>query len=248
MSDKTTPFTLDKRNSNTPIIVDIDTYPQGIVLSINKPYGWTSADVVRKMKFQLQRFFKKKNIKVGHSGTLDPLATGVLLICIGKATKWAERLQAENKTYIAEIKFGSTTPSFDLEKEVDYTFPFEHITKELILETLPQFIGKQEQVPPIFSAKLVNGNRAYELARAGVSTELKPSEIEIFSADLLDYENGSALIKISCSKGTYIRSFARDLGLALNSGAHLTNLQRSSSGDKFSSNSLNIEDALKLFS
>jgi tRNA pseudouridine55 synthase len=239
---------IEKGTLNETISPTLEDFPEGIVISLDKPYGWTSADAVRKIKFNLQRYFKSKNIKVGHAGTLDPLATGVLLICVGKATKKAEYLQAQAKEYIAEIRFGCTTPSYDLEKEIDQEFPFEHISAQTVENVLPQFIGKLEQIPPVFSAKLINGSRAYELARAGVQTEMKAASVEIYNATLLHFESPYAVIRISCSKGTYIRSFARDIGVALNSGAHLTNLKRVTSGEFKVENSITIEDFLKLFS
>jgi tRNA pseudouridine55 synthase len=150
-----------EKDSITLLGNNIEEYPNGIVLPIDKPYRWTSADVVRKVKFIAQKHFHKKNLKVGHAGTLDPLATGVLLVCIGKATKQAEALQAEKKEYVAHIELGATTPCFDLEKEIDQRYPFEHITRELVESVLPRFIGEQDQIPPVFSAKLIDGTRAY---------------------------------------------------------------------------------------
>ena len=159
-------LTIDKDNLQ-PLGGNIDDYPGGIVLPFDKPYRWTSADVVRKVKFIAQKHFHKKNLKVGHAGTLDPLATGVLLVCLGKATKQAEALQAEKKEYIAQIELGATTPCFDMEKEIDCTYPFEHITREMVEAAIPGFLGEQDQIPPVFSAKLIDGTRAYEMARAG---------------------------------------------------------------------------------
>jgi len=214
---------------------------QGVVLSINKPYGWTSADVVRKIKFALQRHWKIKNLKVGHAGTLDPLATGILLICIGKATKAAESLQTQEKEYIASIRLGATTPSFDLEKEIDQTYPYTHITEDAIQKTLEQMTGPQQQMPPQFSAKIVDGIRAYEWARSGIHAMLTPAQIEIFEAKLLQYMLPDIVVQIKCSKGTYIRAFARDLGCALQSGAHLTDLIRSQNGPFNVANTINME-------
>jgi len=214
---------------------------EGVVLSINKPYRWTSTDVVRKVKFALQRRWKIKEIKVGHAGTLDPLATGVLLICIGKATKAVETLQGQRKEYIASIRLGATTPSFDLEKEIDQTYPFAHITKEAVIKALLQLTGPQEQMPPQFSAKIVDGTRAYDRARSGRQTALTTSRIEIFETNLLQYSPPDLVVQIQCSKGTYIRAFARDLGCALESGAHLTNLVRSMNGPFLLSNTVSIE-------
>ena len=306
---------------------DIADYPEGIVLAVDKPYRWTSADVIRKLKYAAIRHFAKKNLKVGHAGTLDPLATGVLLVCIGPACKRAQELQDHDKEYIARIRFGATTPSYDLEKEVDRRFPYEHITREAVEAALPAFLGEQEQVAPLFSAKSVDGVRAYELARklyrSGRTSELDAaaldtlhrSRIVISELELLDFipaggdgygvrgacpppdeyrgrgpqtegtvsklarspalqavggagversETESprtlspspsarinvadtsalglpeAVIRIACSKGTYIRAFARDLGEALGSGAHLGGLIRTCSG------SFRIEDALSL--
>ena len=248
---------------------DIADYPGGIVLPMDKPLRWTSADLVRKVKFQLQRHFHDKKLKVGHAGTLDPLATGMLIICIGKATKIAEELQSHEKEYVATVEFGASTASFDLEQEVDSFYPYEHITRRKVEEALKRFIGEQEQVPPVFSAKIIGGLRAYEYARAGAPVELRRSLITISSIDILNwYEASSHLttederkgpqadfsqiknvhnyhtaetasdgsrpsvtLRIRCSKGTYIRSIARDLGLALDSGAYLTALRRTASGD-----------------
>jgi len=236
------PLVLDKRSIGIEISKNINDYPNGIVILIDKPYGWTSADAVRKIKFTLQRFFGQKNIKVGHAGTLDPLATGVLLICAGKATKIAEELQSQPKEYIAEIMFGATTPSFDLEKEIDAVYPHDHITMQSIENMLPLFMGEIEQIPPIFSAKLINGKRAYEYAREGKEKELKPSRISIYGLQIISFSNPVLKIAVSCSKGTYIRSLARDFGVALNSGGHLIGLTRSSSGGYRIENSLSINE------
>ncbi len=217
---------LDKQLSRNPV-----DYPGGFVFLIDKPYGWTSSDAVRKLKFSLQRWFGVKNIKVGHAGTLDPLATGVLMVCAGKATKIAEALQSQEKEYIAEITFGATTPSFDLEKEIDATFPTSHITKGAIDSVIPGFLGTQEQMPPLFSAKLIDGRRAYEIAREGKEATMKPALITIHSMEVMLWESPVLTLRISCSKGTYVRSVARDLGISLGSGAHLSGLIRSSSGE-----------------
>ncbi len=240
------PYIIDKKSIERPLSKQLDDYPEGIVIVLDKPYGWTSADAVRKIKFSLQRWFGLKNIKVGHAGTLDPLATGVLIICAGKATRLAENFQSQIKKYIAGITFGATTPSFDLEKEIDATFPFEHITLESINKILPQFTGEQDQIPPLFSAKLIDGNRAYDIARAGNEAVMKPSRITIYSLKALSYNEPVLMLEIVCSKGTYVRSVARDLGIALNSGGHLTDLVRSSSGE-FNAESAISLDNLKLF-
>lgn len=237
--------TIDKTTAcHTQLSADMNDYPDGIVIPVDKPYGWTSADVIRKVKFKAQRHFKNRKIKVGHAGTLDPLATGVLLVCIGKATKQAEALQSEKKEYVANVRFGATTPCFDLEKEIDFTYPCEHITRQAILDILPRFLGTQQQMPPLFSAKLINGTRAYEYARAGEEKELKPATITIYDLELTGYDEEShiAEIRIECSKGTYIRSFARDLGTALQSGAHLTGLRRTRSGGFLAENCMKTED------
>jgi tRNA pseudouridine55 synthase len=205
-------------------------FEAGMVIPVDKPYGWTSADVVRKIKFMCQKATDTRNIKVGHAGTLDPLATGLLLVCIGKATKQAESLQAEEKEYVADIRLGATTPSFDLEKEIDHTYPFTHITREAAEQVLQQFIGTQEQVPPIFSAKLIGGKRAYELARAGQEAEMRPAVITLRELELQQFELPDVRIRMICSKGTYVRAFARDFGAALQSGGHLTGLQRTRCG------------------
>lgn len=233
---------IDKSHLEIDLVKDVTAYPEGLVIVLDKPYGWTSSDAVRKVKFKAQHFFKVKNIKVGHAGTLDPLATGILLICMGKATKKAELLQSQEKEYLAEITFGSTTPSFDLEKEIDCNYPFEHITIDSINSVLPSFMGEQDQIPPIFSAKFIDGSRAYELARAGVVKELKPSRITIYGLEVVSFDSPVLKLKIRCSKGTYIRSLARDLGVALESGAHLTGLVRSASGIFSVENSVTLGD------
>ncbi len=341
---------------------NIDDYPEGIIIPIDKPYRWTSADVIRKIKFAAIRHFGKKNLKVGHAGTLDPLATGVLLVCIGKATKLAEWLQSHHKEYIAGITFGATTPSYDLEKEIDRFFPYEHITEASVTEALPAFIGEQDQIAPLFSAKSVDGVRAYELARklhkegaafgtvasgdprlsidrhplAGGGTSptatvpnaseidkaaeelIRVSRINITELELMEFYKASgnavlktvlppwpqgiesdqqivqwtfaangpttkeweglfskpalsesdvktpsassrinvtdnsalglprAVVRMACSKGTYVRAFARDLGESLGSGAHLDSLQRSASGIFRVENSLTVEQVISL--
>ena len=297
---------------SAPLSRDIADYPEGIIIPIDKPYRWTSADVIRKVKFAAIRHFGKKNLKVGHAGTLDPLATGVLLVCIGKATKLAEELQSHDKEYVAGVTFGATTPSYDLEKEIDRFFPHEHITAALVEEALPAFIGEQNQIAPLFSAKSVDGVRAYELARKlhkegktldeAAEELIRVSRINITELELLELSgrnegledratrgteaggpqaersggvseanvhepsscqhattassrinvtDNSALglpraeIRMACSKGTYVRAFARDLGEALGSGAHLDSLQRSRSGHFHVENALTVEQALQ---
>ncbi len=296
----------------------IDAYPEGIILPIDKPYRWTSADVIRKVKYAAIKHFGKKNLKVGHAGTLDPLATGVLLVCIGAATRQAETLQKHDKEYLAGIAFGATTPSYDREKEIDRFFPYEHITAQAVEAVLPRFLGEQEQVAPLFSAKSVDGQRAYELARklyrehrdntdaaallsrqritihslrleafepafsgsapavgraeGGVSPEgayslvsakegdtspsavaTSTSAVSAGASNRIRVTDNSALglpmatIRIACTKGTYIRAFARDLGEALGSGAHLESLCRTRTGDYTLDKALSLEQALALF-
>ena len=294
---------------SAPLSRNIEDYPDGIIIPIDKPYRWTSADVIRKVKYAAIRHFGKKNLKVGHAGTLDPLATGVLLVCIGKATKLAEELQSHDKEYIAGVTFGATTPSYDLEKEIDRFFPHEHITAEAVESSLPGFIGEQDQIAPLFSAKSVDGVRAYELARkmyksnnsefdAAAESLIRVSKINITELELKEFycsdkpmltacgedmpppargcssgqspaagvfgtsvasanassrinvtDNSAlglprAVIRMACSKGTYVRAFARDLGEALNSGAHLNSLQRSCSGQFRVGDALTIEQAI----
>lgn len=269
----------------------IDDYPEGIIIPLDKPYRWTSADAIRKIKYAACRHFGKKNLKVGHAGTLDPLATGILLVCIGKATKLAETLQKHDKEYIAGITFGATTPSYDLEKEIDCMYPHDMVNEDNLRKILPGFIGEQEQVAPLFSAKSVDGKRAYELARKLYKQSVKDMTVidrtaeELLSKQLITIsrlellsfspdgipedtvqtgdndtdksrrinvtDNSSlhlphADILIECTKGTYVRALARDLGEALESGAHLDGLKRTRSGDFSIGNALTIDEALNL--
>ena len=203
----------------------------GEVIAINKPYTWTSFQVVSKIRYLLSRKYGIKRFKVGHAGTLDPLASGVLLLCTGKATKRIEELQSHTKEYIAEITLGATTPSFDLEHPIDATYPYEHITREMVEETLKQFTGNIAQRPPLFSACKVDGKRAYDLARRGSDMQLMPKQIRIDEIELLEYDLPRIRIRGVCGKGTYIRSLARDIGEALQSGGHLTDLIRTRIGD-----------------
>ena len=270
-----------------PLSRNIEDYPEGIIIPVDKPYRWTSADVIRKIKYTAIRHFGKKNLKVGHAGTLDPLATGVLLVCIGKATKLAEELQSHDKEYIAGVTFGATTPSYDLEKEIDRFFPHEHINAQAVSDALPAFIGEQNQVAPLFSAKSVDGVRAYELARKlhaegktldeAAQELIRVAKINITELELMEYAEGGvfqttiqpnvsnassrinvtdnsalglprAVVRIACSKGTYVRAFARDLGETLGTGAHLDSLQRSRSGIFRAENALTVEQAVQLLS
>lgn len=239
-------MTVIQRSSLQKLSHNIDDYPGGVVIPLDKPLKWTSADAVRKIKFLAQKHFRKKNIKVGHAGTLDPLATGVLLICLGKATKQAEALQAQQKEYIAEVTLGATTPSYDLEKEIDATYPYEHITLDAVKSALENMIGEQDQIPPIFSAKLIDGTRAYEMARAGEEVVMKPARITIYDLQIIDFSLPKLVIRVKCSKGTYIRSLARDIGVALDSGAHLSGLIRSASGGYTVSESLSMEQVVEI--
>lgn len=205
----------------------------GEVLYIDKPLGWTSFDVVNKIRYNFKTKLGIKKIKVGHAGTLDPLATGVVIICTGKATKRIDEYMGYDKEYVATICLGATTPSYDLEKEIDATYPYEHITREQVEGVLSsQFSGEIEQVPPMFSAIRIDGKRAYEYARKGDETvELKSRKITIREIEILDFNLPYVTLRIVCSKGTYIRSIARDLGVALGSGGHLTALRRTAVGD-----------------
>ena len=203
----------------------------GEIICIDKPLGWTSFDAVKRVRGAILRRLRVKKFKVGHAGTLDPLATGAMIITTGRATKRIEQLQAGVKEYVATVALGATTPSFDLETPVDATYPTSHITRELVEEALSRFIGAIEQVPPAFSACKIDGKRAYELARKGREVELKAKTLVIDEIELLEYSPEAITIRVVCSKGTYIRALARDIGLALGSGAHLTALRRTRVGD-----------------
>lgn len=204
---------------------------EGEVLYISKPLHWTSFTLVRKLRNKLCRRLGIKKLKVGHAGTLDPLATGVMIICTGKKTKLIESFQYQTKEYIATIKLGETTPSFDLETEVDEKYPTSHITKELVNEKIKSFVGEIWQVPPTYSACKVDGKRAYEFAREGEEVELKPKLLVIDEIELLECNIPEIKIRVVCSKGTYIRALARDIGMALDSGGHLTALERTRVGE-----------------
>lgn len=253
----------------------IDDYPEGIVVPVDKPYRWTSADVIRKVKWMAVKHFGKKNLKVGHAGTLDPLATGVLLVCIGKATKLAEEFQKAPKQYLAGVTFGATTASYDLEKNVDTRCPLDGVSEEALRDVLPGFVGEQEQVAPLFSAKSVDGVRVYVLARkrykAGLPVEepglLQASHITIYDLKLEAFGQSvasdevegkihvaampaglpQAEILVDCSKGTYIRALARDLGEALGSGAFLHSLRRTRNGGFAVEDALSIPDIEAVF-
>ena len=213
-------------------------FQKGELILIDKPYKWTSFDVVKSVKGQARRITGIKRIKVGHAGTLDPLATGLLLICTGKKTKEIEGFQAQEKEYTGTIYLGATTPCFDLEKEVDKRFDISEITEEQVRNTTAQFLGEIEQTPPIFSAIKIDGKRAYEYARNDEEVKIKSKKINIYEFELTRVELPEIDFRIRCSKGTYIRSIARDFGLALNNGAHLTALRRTKIGD------FRVEDAM----
>lgn len=204
---------------------------EGEVLYFNKPLNWTSFQLVAKVRGSICRRLGVKKLKVGHAGTLDPLATGVMIICTGKKTKLIETFQYQVKEYVATIKLGATTPSFDLETEVDKTYPTEHLTRELVESKIKTFIGEIWQVPPIYSAVKVEGKRAYDLARAGKEVELKPKLLVIDEIELLECNLPEIKVRVVCSKGTYIRALARDIGEALDTGAHLTALDRTRVGE-----------------
>lgn len=270
-----------------PLTHNIEDYPEGIILPIDKPYRWTSADVIRKVKYAAIRHFGKKNLKVGHAGTLDPLATGILLVCIGPATKRAEELQRSAKQYLAGVSFGATTPSYDLEKEIDAEYPLDGVSREALESVLPRFVGEQEQVAPLFSAKSVDGVRAYELARKMYREHLRTGaefnheqsellsrqQINIYSMSLTDWLEApapsapaaqedrvgrihvadisglrlpTAMIQVDCSKGTYIRALARDLGEALGSGAFLSSLRRTKNGGFSIEDAISLDEAMQL--
>ncbi len=217
-------------------------FQEGQVLCFDKPYGWTSFALVAKIRYQLCRKMQVKKLKVGHAGTLDPLATGVLVLCTGRATKRIDELQAHTKEYVATLRLGATTPSFDMEKPVDAEYPTEHITREAVEEVLKTFVGTIEQVPPAFSACKVDGNRAYDLARKGQEVNLKPKILVIDELELLRCDLPEIEIRVVCSKGTYIRALARDIGQALQSGAYLTALRRTRVGDVRVEDCMTVED------
>ncbi len=217
-----------------------NTFEEGRVLLFDKPLYWTSFDLVNKVRTMIKRSFGLKDLKTGHAGTLDPLATGLMIICTGRATKRIEEFRDLDKEYLATVHFGETTPSYDLETETDGKYPVEHITQEIVEIVLESFRGEQKQVPPLHSAKLINGKRAYEYARKGKKLELSPVNIIIKEAELVSFGIPETKIRLLCSKGTYIRAFARDLGFALKSGCYLSALERSSIG------SFKLKDALTI--
>lgn len=219
---------------------------QGEILYIDKPLHWSSFDAVKRVRGALLRRLGLKKMKVGHAGTLDPLASGVMIVCTGKATKRIDELQAHIKEYIATIALGATTPSFDLETSIDATFPTAHITRELVEDALTRFTGRIEQVPPAFSACKIDGKRAYKIARKGKEVNLKAKVLVIDEIELLEYSQQSITIRVVCSKGTYIRALARDIGEALNSGGHLTALRRTRVGNVSINDCLSVEQAVEM--
>lgn len=217
-------------------------FQEGEIICIDKPYRMSSFGALAHVRYLISKRLGVKRVKTGHAGTLDPLATGVLILCTGKATKRIDELQRHTKEYTATLQLGATTPSYDMEHEVDQTYPTKHITRELIAETLPKFIGTIEQIPPEYSACKVDGKRAYELMRKGKDVELKPKTLQIDDIELQDFneENMQMTIRVVCGKGTYIRALARDIGKALGSGAYLTALRRTRVGD------IRVEDCIKM--
>lgn len=220
----------------------IKNFAEGSTIVVDKPLNWTSFDVVNKIRWNLKQVLGVKKIKVGHAGTLDPLATGVLVICVGKHTKLIDELQAGIKTYTGRILLGKTTPSYDLETAYNKEFPTDHITDDLIESVRMSFLGEQQQVPPIFSAKQVDGKRAYDLARAGKEVELKSNTIHIYDLKLDTTNFPEIAFEVTCSKGTYIRSIANDLGEKLNSGGTLIELRRTKSGEQIIDESKTVEE------
>ena len=223
-------------------------YLDGQVLLIDKPLEWTSFQVVNKLRWQLRQTFNLKKIKVGHAGTVDPLATGLLIICTGKMTKQINTFQEQIKTYTGTLKLGSTTPSYDLETEIDQRFTTDHITNNVIHETINEFRGEIDQFPPVFSALKKEGKRFYEFARAGEKVEISSRKVTIHNFEILNIKNKTVNFSVTCSKGTYIRSFADDFGKALKSGAHLTGLRRTKIGSFSVENATSIEDFISTLS
>ena len=217
----------------------------GEIIGIDKPLGWTSFDAVKRLRGAIQRRLHVKKFKVGHAGTLDPLATGVLIVCTGRATKRIEELQSGDKEYIATVELGATTPSFDLETEIDERFPWQHVTEEMVKEALDSFKGTIMQVPPVFSAVKVDGKRAYKYARHGKEPDLKAKPVNIREIEFISLEGCRLSFRVVCGKGTYIRSMARDLGRKLNTGAHLVSLRRTRIGGVSISDCLSVDQAVE---
>lgn len=221
-------------------------FKEGTVLYFDKQLTWTSFDLVNKARNIIRYKLGLKKLKIGHAGTLDPLATGVLIVCTGKCTKQIESFQYKTKEYVATLRLGATTASFDLETEVDATYPTAHITEEMVRETLTHFLGEIKQIPPKYSAVKIDGKRAYEYARKGQEVEIKPKTLVIDEIELLSFAPEELKIRVVCSKGTYIRALARDIGEALNSGAHLTSLRRTRIGDVKVEDCISIEEFEKM--
>jgi len=217
-------------------------FEEGEILLFDKPLFWTSFDLVNKIRKEIAVAGNSKKLKVGHAGTLDPLATGLMILCTGRATKRIDEFKDLAKEYIATIKLGQTTPSFDLETVVDKEYPYDHVTIEMIDDVINGFKGEQLQEPPLFSAKFVDGKRAYELARKNVDKKLDPVKVVFHETELIDYNNGIVKVRLLCSKGTYVRAFARDFGEKLGSGAHLTGLVRTAIGDKKLSDAYTVDE------
>jgi len=226
------------------VLKNCSDFEDGEVLLLQKPLYWTSFDLVNKVKYAIRHHCGLKKLKVGHAGTLDPLATGLMIVCTGRATKRIEEFRKMDKEYTAVIRFGQTTPSFDLESEVDREYPADHITAGMIADALKEFIGEQYQEPPLFSAKFIDGKRAYEFARKKIDKKLEKVKVQFHELELLDYSKRETRIRIVCSKGTYVRAFARDLGMALGSGAHLTGLVRDAIGEFRNEKALTVEELL----
>lgn len=219
-------------------------FEEGYIAVIDKPLEWTSTDVVRKIKFALRHLGYRK-IKVGHAGTLDPLASGILLVCVGRATKLVDALQAEEKEYVADVILGATTPSHDLEHAIDQTYPYEHISREMVDQALLSLTGERLQEPPVYSAKKIDGMRAYDLARAGEQVVMRKALINIYEMGIVEYDLPRVRISVRCSKGTYIRSLAHEIGEALHSGAHLSSLRRTRSGGFTCDQAWDLDDLMK---
>ena len=221
-------------------------FQKGEILVFDKPLDWTSFDLVHKVRYSICKKLNIKKLKVGHAGTLDPKATGILILCTGKATSKIETLQADEKEYVATLKFGATTPSFDLESIEDAHYSTEHISKNLLTDVLQKFVGTIMQVPPDYSAVKINGKRAYEYARKGIAVEIKSKVLEIKEIEILSFNLPEVKLRIVCGKGTYIRALARDIGVAIDSGAYLTGLRRTRVGDFNLSQAIDLADFLSL--
>jgi tRNA pseudouridine55 synthase len=228
-----------------PSAIQAFDFLKGEILVFDKPLDWTSFDLVHKVRYIICKNLNIKKLKVGHAGTLDPKATGILILCTGKATSKIETLQADEKEYVATLKIGATTPSYDLESEEDRKFDTSHISEDLFTKVLQKFIGTIQQIPPEYSAVKIEGKRAYEYARKGIAIEIKPKILEIKAIEVLNFALPVVKLRIVCGKGTYIRALARDIGEALGSGAYLTGLRRTRVGEYDLSHAINMVDFLK---